>query len=360
MGFFAVIRHPEGEGFLVEQCHLNFWALAGILGHRFLWDVGLLLRAPDSEDLNRLQVALPVGTAKSAFRDLSDILLDPKVLSLVFGREVEIRKGGTIDYGEGRVPVVSVPQAGCTYESEWSGRHHSLWTVQLDPPLAAKSQGYVRFRFKVASAGGLWTWKRSFLGRNGARFDLRVSDVREAWDVGEANALLRRILPIEKLFCFVIAPASLRPVNCHPQPQYFRLLEGRPWERYLERTTGLFRPRKLLICEWRGESISPHSRFQGFLDLNRDFPLQTVRVVLGLAVLGTLAAGAAVRLSPGIDFTELGEAVVSAAGASWKLLAGLGVLGLLPFIRRVRGYLFDALEAARRVEDWILAKLASP
>ena len=124
----------------------------------------------------------------------------------------------------------------------------SVVRIALASQLAKGEQAYVRFRFETRRVGRLWSRKRFLLARNGAVVDLRVADVREiVHATADAASILERVIPIDRLFVFVIAPASLQQQTASPTLQYMWLLEGRDWEDYLGRVAYFFRRARKMV-----------------------------------------------------------------------------------------------------------------
>lgn len=284
MGFFAVLRNPDDPNFEVIHCHLNLWSLGGLLSHRrFLWDVGLRLRADENTNLSRLQLAIPFSTRGNGIDDLQAEVLNPQIAQLIFGGPVDVA-GTTISYEAlNPVNVVRAPKTQASLDMARSHLGFSIWNLQFTPAIVAGSESYVRVRFEVRHLGRTWIWKRSGLAKNGALIDLRIAEIRETWDVPDADVLQDQIVPIQNLFLFVIAPTSLQLRATSPPLRYMRLLEGRAWEPYVGHATDIRRSGKLMVYYWRYnandqnppiDSIKP---FRAFLDLSQEFGMTSWR-----------------------------------------------------------------------------------
>jgi len=273
MGFFAIIKESSDNPFVVSDCHINFWSLSGFLARRFYWDTGLRLTNTSSAPLKRFQVALPFGTERNALSDLHDVILNTKVAELLFSRSVNVGAGDTLEYRPelGPIKVGIVAPTDATRDETRSGRDYSLWTLTLATEVQPGGQTYVRFRFAVSNTGRLWNWKRWGVSRFGAVVDARIMDYREAWNVKDGASLKSRMMPVENLNLFVIAPVKYQLKATSPSVHYLRILEGRAWETYLGRATSLLRREKLAIYQWRGDNLNQDKPFRAFLDISKEF-----------------------------------------------------------------------------------------
>ena len=80
------------------------------------------------------------------------------------------------------------------------------------------------------TVGRLWTRRRTGLFSKGALIDVRVSDVRETWNVKDGPALKTRIVPLSQLYVFLILPSGLKHQFSSPAFRHVRILEGAAWE----------------------------------------------------------------------------------------------------------------------------------
>lgn len=371
MGYFGILRAPDANAAPeIQGCHINFWVLFGLTGYRLIWDVGLFLTSSNN-NVNSFQLALPFGTEPNpdrAFQDLSGLMSDADLVRLIFGRALETRhdaNGAVIRFPETWQPGgdVRIMPTTAEYSPGLSGRNEAVWNLECRSPIGADPV-YSRFRFHVQRPGRLWTWKKSLLRKNGARLDLRVADVREAWHHQRADELRDRLVTITQLRCFVIVPAWLQQINVHPVPYYIRLLEGRAWEGYLKRRTGLLRAPHLEITEFRPKGdlpVEPSSRFQAYLDFTSEFPHPTGGQYLALLLVVFLATGVAVRW----DWMAATSTAATSAGM-WvgrvvliMLSAlGIGIGALILALPKLRKRLASAIERIRKGEDWLRSKLA--
>ena len=285
MGFCAVIRTTPGDDFTVAECHINLWSLAGIFKRRrFFLDVGLRLRAGDKE-VSAIELALPLGIyGKEAhgLEDLYDLMLDTNVSQLIFGGHVEVdREKSRLRYdsstlGPREIELAALDLPSCKRNSGYSGKEFSYWLLQLNAPIRREPDTYLRVRFKVRNLGRTWIWKKSGLARNGALLDLRVTDLRESYVETEWRPSPDKLVPIDNLRLFVIAPSWLQLRAVSPPYHYMRLFEGRVWEKYLKRAVDLRRREKLVIYQWRNKqevAVSPANPFHAFIDFSQEFGL---------------------------------------------------------------------------------------
>jgi hypothetical protein len=298
MGFFAVVRHPEAPEFSIETCHINLWSLPGLFRQLFYWDVGLHIRATDGK-ISKIQLALPFGTEDGSLSDLHDQVCDPKVAQLIFGKPVRTDQAHgkiIIERSDGDLEwdVMSIAQAKCERVVALSSSTFSFWTIELSTPIEVGNAAYVRVRFDVSNIGRTWIWKRSFLGSSGAIVDLRIADVRESWRIERMSEYQTRIVNINRLFLFLIAPASLQYRATSPGLHDLRLHEGRVWENYLQRKTDFGRKGKYVIYQWRNDKDAPISQmdaFRAFIDLSFEYGIPPFRqcLITAFTVTGMLA-----------------------------------------------------------------------
>ena len=300
MGFFAVVSDRTPAPFQVEKCHLNLWTLGGLFGYRVCYlDVGLLLAAGD-EDTDSFRLALPVATRPNALRSLRDEMRDATVGSLIFARE-EVVFGDSVVIDNEKVPLLQVANANCSRSDHPDRRNFSEWRIALSEKLAAGRSGYLRLRFVVHTPGRVWLWRPSLPLRGGAVVDVRVSDEREAQTVPDADELTRKIVPLEELEVFVIAPAAFEAAAVSPEPRYIRSLEGRVWEGYLKRSTDMRRAAKFLVYRWKGVGVTSARPFRGLIQLRRHpLPLPTLsQLSWGVAFLAIFVLVTDVKLQAG-------------------------------------------------------------
>ncbi len=297
MGFFAVLRDPDNDTpFTVVECHINLWVLNGLFGRSTLtWDIGLRIRTEEAA-LRKFQIALPSGTDKEGFEDLSDRLLNDQVAQLIFGRPVTFPEHRTINYGKGPLPLSGVPSANVVIDEQRSSSDFTLWKIQPGTPIPSHTEAYLRVRFRATKVGRIWQWKRFLLTRYAALADLRFSDVREAWNVRDGNLLRGYITPIQNLNFFVVVSSRFHLVATSPPLHYTRILEGRPWESYLGRRVSLWGGEKLSIYQWRNQNVplSPDNPMRVYLHIGSDVrelsKLNWALLVVIFLILGSYGA----------------------------------------------------------------------
>lgn len=166
------------------------------------------------------------------------------------------------------IEVLPLDTAGTKAEVVSDG--FSLWRIKFPQVVSSTRDSYVRIRFRLLRSEKLWEWHKCAFVRNRAVVDFRVADARGVTAVPNANALVRRLLPVERLNLFVIAPFWLRMRFASPNLEYTRLFEGAIWEKYLDRATGLWRTDKLVIYQWEATDVGPQKPYRAFLELDRE------------------------------------------------------------------------------------------
>lgn len=351
MGFFAVASSDGNEAPVVNRCHLNIWTLGGLLGYRVCYlDVGLQLTAGE-EPLRTFRLGLPVCTPPEvglALESLSRRMEDPTVAGLIFAREDPVHNG-EITLRDGPVPLLDIDRSRCEMAERPRAKHFSLWTLRLTNDLPAGDSGYLRVRFHVHGGGRMWIWQRSLLARNRAIVDCRVNDEREALAVVDGSEFTGRMLPLEDLNVFVIAPAAFTPSVTTPEPRYVRPLEGRIWEEYLGRRTDLGRDEKFLIYHWHNNRpTTRQDPFRAFLQLERRRSLLPSWSDLMPVLLALLLAIVLLDVS----FRDFGWAadVGGFLAGGFPLVAGLGgLLALFMFFAHTRDRLREFVTWLRSV-----------
>jgi hypothetical protein len=294
MGFFGVAPDAGHGTFRVIECHLNLWTLDLLCWRtEFFLDVGLQLEAVGGP-VTGFQMAIPFGTSADSLQDLGDRVRDQRDSSLLFGKPVTLT-ATTIDYGQGPFQLLQALAAGTNRDERASQKDFSLWHVASEPALQAGSSGYLRVRLRITHPGRVWMWKRSLVARNGALFDIRVADAREAWNVTDGHAIASRLVAIERLRLFLITAWQWQLRSTSPPVHYIRMVEGRAWEKYLDRTTSLFASPKLVIYQWRsgeGAFVTVDLPFRVFADLSDEYGLVRIgnHVRVALLTTATLAA----------------------------------------------------------------------
>ncbi len=367
MGFFAILKDPGDptNGFSIRECHINLWALRGLFGRRnFFWDVGLRVRAGTTPFQN-FQVALPSGMPKSALTDLYDKLLDQKIGRLIFSHAVNVVNGDTIDYGSGPLRLSHIPPTDARIDETKSDDEFTLWNLRVATPVPASTECYLRIRFAVTSIGRVWTWKRFLFARCGSLIDVRFLDLRETSHVRDGESLQDRIVPIEKLNFFVIAPSFYHLVATSPSVHYIRILEGQEWEAYLRRRVALFFREKLTIYQWRNPKDVPltiNSPLRVYLDLGSQLGLLSIPNVIVLIALGVLISSFGVLLAPNLP-SDISKLTTTTAAFGRQHLAGVTITAAIVFlfslgdrIAKLRKTYQTIRTAVLRVENWVLSR----
>lgn len=365
MGFFAILREDGEPSCRVRQLDINLWCLPRLFGrHQFFCDIGIRL-AQEQPDvtLGRLALAMPFRTDGTLWEDLSDRLLTyPKTAGLVFGEQTQV-DGATLRFADGTdFTLARLEREKCSLDMARSTKFFSLWHLTLRRPVRPGGDVYLRTRFNITDLGRTWLWQRAILLQNGALVDIRVTDLRESVIVPQGDDYPDRVVKIDELNCFVIAPASYVLGRASPELRYSRILEGRVWEPYLDRATDLLRRRKISVNFWREVDVSSDNEFRGFLTLARSSSATNWSTVL----LAALAAGIAVAsLSTPEELTHsiVAKALGSMTRGLKRWAVGLGLTALavllievLPIGRRLVSRLRSQLIT---VEHWLYRKRAS-
>lgn len=363
MGFFALMRDPAGPNFQVVDCHLNLWCLKGLFGPTLLWDMGLAISFTEQGGtLDKFQVALPFGTVEGGLQDLHESMRDQTTCELIFGTPVKVA-GDIINYGWDPLQLLPIDLSKTAMEKGSSNKGFSVWNIALSRSMAPNTKGYIRCRFEITSLGRAWNWKRWGTSRYGALVDLRFYDIREAWNVKNRLALKDRMQSIRRLYLFVVAPAYLQRRATNPDLHYTRILEGKPWVKYLGRAPSLKRSEKLTIYQWRsgGNVIDATNPFRVFLDLGKDFGLLSFwNCVFGLVVLAAVSGAGAVSEPRLVSFDWSGPATI--LRRHLPSLTVTSVLVILAWLFRNRSFIRDIIETVRglflSLDKWIMQKLA--
>jgi hypothetical protein len=327
MGFFALLSDPDETGvdYEILRCHLNFWCLSGLFRHTYFWDVGLDIQV-GNKTFSKFQLAIPSRTT-AQFRDLINQVQDHAIAQMIFGKPVTI-SDNLLEFDGARMSLTRIGSG--TVDEGSSGPGFSLWNLRTANPVSAGSRIYLRLRFEVRSVGRCWQWRKFVASRYGALVDVRISDVREAWNVNGGDALKSRIVPINKLYFFIVAPARFHLVATSPPVHYIRILEARAWEAYLERRATILGRDKLTIYQWRNEgskAIAANEPFRVFLDLHKELGVASPTNIL-LAVLGILVTiMVGVRLAPHLP-NSIGMALTRAYAFAKGHIVGTSLLTL--------------------------------
>jgi hypothetical protein len=183
---------------------------------------------------------------------------------------------------------------------------------------------------------------------------LRIAEVREAVGLSKWDGLIERIVPIETLNLFVVAPSTLQAAAISPAPRYIRVLEGNAWAPYIGRAPDLFRSGKLIVYYWRHKSedegkraIDPDNPFRAFIDLNRPSifanPIVAILLALSVVIAGSLFAKHDSDIISSAAFLwGLGSAVLAAFSLGLVTL----IVRLVPKVRNACEKIYLAIENA--------------
>jgi hypothetical protein len=372
LAFFAVLR-PEradrADWYDPDSCelHVNLWCLGGLLGRTFLLDVGLLVRAGE-KPLSTMSLGVPFDTER--LEDLADKILSRQGAELIFDAPWKSTTEDGLTFRNGKsITVRRLDSANCTQDEQRRASGFSLWKLVLDKPVEAKQAAYIRVRMRVIGLGRAWQWQRTLFAKNGAIVDLRVADVRGTLQLPSGEILSERVLPIDKVGIFVIAPSRFRLHTQNPQPHYVRVLEGGAWKDYLERVPEFLGGRsKLIVYYQRGEGsaadgrISVEKPFRAFLGLTRDPPVQPLTSALRITIVLSLTALLLTRVPARPDVTYVVTAVGRILRKMYIAIVGTGFAGLIVFLLAkryvpIKATLQGASVALRRLEAWLYRHL---
>jgi hypothetical protein len=269
VGYFAVLRQDGAALPGIRRCHVNVWSLSSLLpGRRLLYfDVGLELVA-GAEQVSEVELMLPFrveeghwpGGARTA-QDLYATITNRDVAELVFGGPVDFDQHGDdtfLGIGDYEEPLKLArvrPSGIKRNEDEIQRSDSSVYKVPLDVPIPAAESRYVRLRWRVFGAAPLWSWKRL---NGGARFDFRVCDVRESRFADADHHLRQRMIPIDEINVFLIAPAKYQIATTSPEAKYLRILEAGAWRDYLSGAAYLTLRSEMLVYYWREKPAGRH------------------------------------------------------------------------------------------------------
>ncbi len=323
MAYFAVISDKPAS-LRVVRCHINIWALSESAGMTYLFDVGLGLRSNGEANVTKFRLALPFRHAE--WEDLCEKLTVEKTAKLILGQPVEINDGvltfketretkiiklKPVSVSETAEPTLLAKAHDYEYEEtnerrvltkvvklktmavpepslnlKMSTDEYSLWKFALESPIESEdsdAETYIRMRFRVKSFSRMWVKQGS-----STVVDIRISDVREGL-AANWKTLEKKIVDIESLNLFVIAPSTMKWRSASPELKYMRLLEGPVWEDYLDRMLG---KNKQVIYYWRSEKpITRDKPFMAFLDLTTERSVTYMGLVIVNLLILAIAWG---------------------------------------------------------------------
>lgn len=277
MGFLAVVAPLAGDKrntppsftFEVEQLDVNIWLLPLLFGRFEVYcDIGIRIKA-GPQPVPHFDIAIPFKTNEHSLVDLSPTLSDAETAALVFGETVVDERGNSLDANSNFGLRKSIQSdTGSEQIENLSSDTFSLWQVALTTALEPNEVGYVRFRFRTTGFSRTLQWRRSVFRRVGAIFDLHFYDERAAALVVEGKRYKNNMIPAKKLNVFFIVKSSFTERTVSPNLRYLRVLEGKKWESYLNRATGMIRGGKHLVHYWRSKKeVKPEDDYRAFLDL---------------------------------------------------------------------------------------------
>jgi hypothetical protein len=363
VGFFALMRDPRGSQFKVVDCHLNLWCLKGLFGPTLLFDMGLAISCADQAvALEEFQVALPFGTEEGGLQDLHESMKDQTTCELIFGAPVEVA-GDTINYGWDPLPLLPLDLSKTHLEKASSNKEFSVWNIALSRGLQPGTKGYIRCRFEITSLGRTWIWKRWATATYGALVDFRFYDIREAWNVENRHALKERMQSIERLYLFIVAPASLQRRATNPEVHYTRILEGKPWTKYLGRAPSLRRSEKLTIYQWRSSSVIDAKKpFRVFMHLEKEFALLSFWNCCFILIVLTVISSVGRLFDPRTVTSDSARAISGFVRQHWPSVTVsavfLGLLWLLKNQSWIRAFFQSVRRVLCNVDRWVMQKLA--
>ncbi|HJQ37445.1 MAG TPA: hypothetical protein VKB93_09925 [Thermoanaerobaculia bacterium] len=348
MGFFGVLYLGDQADVVVSACHLNLISLDGLFGRRvLLLDVGLRIRAVTGSKPKAVTIVLPCMSKNEQLHDLSAALRDDRLRTLIFARAVPL-VGDTMTLHSESVTLLPIDVHAS--KNEHNEANFSQWRVVFADALSDTQDAYVRLRFRLRAATTVWEWQRSAFVRNRAIVDFRVADARGVTSVPNRDALVRRILSVEVLNLFVIAPMWLRMRFASPNLEYTRLFEGAVWEDYLGRAAG----DKLVVYQWEQRKVGADKPYRAFLELGREpeavslgnHARAAVVTVIALLLVSFLLDRFAAFL-PGL--TRIAKWLAVAVGSAITLSIVLRLLSLTKLARDVWRWAvqkFEKLEEA--------------
>jgi hypothetical protein len=336
--------------------------------------MGLLIEAAAGYPVNKVAIVLPFSVYADETRDLFEVLQIRDVAVLVFGEPVAICQPATaeptlsIKTGPNKIdyPLKKLQLHNASFEEI---RHQAIATlceIPLDVPIQGGSTGYVRLRFRVRKRGRTWQWRRNVFGVRRALVDIRVNDVRESVRQQKLSDVERRVAAMKALHVFVTADWQFQMRVASPYQPRIRILEGRVWERYLNRAPDFFRRGKLVIYHWPNDNlVDTVNPVRIFLDLSTDESIVAWRYV----VLQILIVAAALWIAVGSGAGRLANAGRASAAGFGSIPLGLngygsvvgalfiagGIIAVAPPLRRAMHLAWLGLgRVVRGLEDRVL------
>ena len=376
MSLFAVISEGTDPVPVIEVMHINYWCLGGLFRRVFPCDVGVKFTVQDRQ-VDRILLVVPFPATSDDLVDLYDTMAQHKVSALVFGEpltSVTIDGGvHTIKTADGEeFPLHKLAVHKATFERVHGPSTATICTLWVDPAVSVGHSAYFRARFRVADPGRTWLRGRRLLRMARALIDIRVNDMREVVDQPRLLEQQVRVLDIKQLNVFVIDDWKMQMRVASPATRHIRILEGHAWERYLDRTTDLFRRGKLVIYYWRPdpeEAVSRNKPFRAFLDLSSEQSLGSIRQLSALfllVLLGTWigAGNGLIRIQDTAQWfaaeagrIHWGTIEFTVAGTIVFVSALVGIILFLPALAGLKSWLWGGAVSVGR---WLERELYRP
>jgi hypothetical protein len=368
MGFLGIVQDPFGPAFKVPELHVNLWVLPGLLGrHVVFLDVGMHLQASEEAPLTDVTLLIP-GRTVNQVTDLGNALTHPHVAQLIFGERVDVRggdlhfkkvdvRGGDVRFSEGEaIPIWHISMAGTRKDDARSGATFSRWNVQFANPLRDKA--YLRLRFQIHPRCHMLLIRGFGMLASRILVDFRVSDLRMSAVVPDGAIYQQALLPIGKLYCYIVLPTRFDTPGDSPSVRYIRIFEGTVWEPYLGRATYLLRPGKLTVYCWlHDDTVTINRPFRAFIDVKRDTRVLALYDLLQMAltVLCTILIINPSLILHSQVFGRAGQ-LLSTFGTLHLTLSISSIFGAILAVRgiwRRRAALFGFTERAQRVVTFL-------
>ncbi|MCX4853900.1 hypothetical protein OG426_53615 [Streptomyces canus] len=362
MGYFAVLFKNGGEKFRVQRCHINLWALPGLIpGRRLLYfDVGLDIEAVGSRPVKSVQLLLPFRVEEARWRsgaryalDLWEVAGQSDTAELIFGGPVRQRLSGDerrVESSRLAEPLhfIRIRENEVAPVDKFKQRDDcSLYNVPLGKAIAPGQRRYIRLRWQVFGTQPIWEWKR---GGGGARVDLRISDIRESRFASEERSLRPRIAEIDRVNFFLVLPPVLHVIAHSPAFNYLRRLEHEAWIPYLWGTAHFAWKRVLVVYSWRHSSdeetkpISIENPFRIFLEFGRAVPESCAYRMVKAALF--------------IFVVLLAQDHWSLVNSAFETVTHVNVVAVLAFLGA--GTLLGGLALFERVRSWTQSRFLKP
>jgi hypothetical protein len=265
----------------IHALHFNFWMIpqgwiksavsifkCEFKTTHFHIDIGIRLTVK-SGAIDSIKMILPCIDAKTAYTDLSEIVLDEKINDLIFGRPVKSNTN-TISYVRNGQDIVDnvIKTTVKTNDDK-----QNIAEIRFTSPVNATKNEvsiYIRFRYTCNNVDTLFISKGWGLAKKGYVFDLRINDVRET--IERHLDPTRKLLDVKEVNAFLIHPINYMRQTEGTQSFYSRLLEFSAWSEYLK---GVYKEKiytKMVISQWKNNTqISSSSPYRIFAHINKEF-----------------------------------------------------------------------------------------